>query len=89
MSSESYTARLFEKGTPRIAQKVGEEAVETIVAAMQSDSGALKEETADLLYHLLVLLQDQGLKLSDVTEVLKRRMIQPAAVEPKKNSPAG
>ena len=88
-SSESYTARLFEKGTPRIAQKVGEEAVETVVAAMQNNSGALREEAADLLYHLLVLLQDQGLKLSDVTEVLKRRMIQPAGAEPKKNSPAG
>jgi phosphoribosyl-ATP pyrophosphohydrolase/phosphoribosyl-AMP cyclohydrolase len=89
MSSESYTARLFEKGTPRIAQKVGEEAVETVVAAMQHDSGALKEEAADLMYHLLVLLQDQGLKLSDVTEVLKRRMKPPAAAETKNASPAG
>jgi phosphoribosyl-ATP pyrophosphohydrolase/phosphoribosyl-AMP cyclohydrolase len=89
MSSESYTARLFEKGTSRIAQKVGEEAVETVVAAMQQESGALKEEAADLLYHLLVLLQDRGLKLSDVTEVLKRRMIKPAGVDTKNASPAG
>jgi len=89
MSSESYTARLFEKGTPRIVQKVGEEAVETVVAAMQKDTNAVKEETADLLYHLLVLLQDQGLRLSDVTEVLKKRMQKLTGQNPEKPSPAG
>jgi phosphoribosyl-ATP pyrophosphohydrolase/phosphoribosyl-AMP cyclohydrolase len=89
MLSESYTARLFEKGTSRIAQKVGEEAVEAVVAALQKDPAALKEEAADLLYHLLVLLQDQGLKLSDVTDVLKRRMIKPVGAETKKPSQAG
>lgn len=76
-SAESYTARLFHEGTPRIAQKVGEEAVETIVAALQNDQASLKEESADLLYHLLVLLQDRGLRLADVSAVLKRRMIKP------------
>ncbi len=89
MSSGSYTARLFEKGTPRIAQKVGEEAVETVVAAMQHNAGALKEEAADLLYHLLVLLQDQELRLSDVTEVLKRRMKPADGAESKQTSPGG
>jgi phosphoribosyl-ATP pyrophosphohydrolase/phosphoribosyl-AMP cyclohydrolase len=74
-SAESYTARLFQQGTPRIAQKVGEEAVETVVAALQSDQTSLKEEAADLLYHLLVLLQDRGLKLADVSAVLKKRMV--------------
>ena len=78
MPSESYTAKLFRQGTPRIAQKVGEEAVETVVAALQHDRDSLKEESADLLYHLLVLLQEQGLKLTDVTTVLKQRMANPA-----------
>ena len=85
MSSESYTAKLFRKGTPRIAQKVGEEAVETVVAAMQKDREGLKEEAADLLYHLLVLLRDQGLNLSDVTTVLKKRMVR--SIEKEKAKP--
>jgi phosphoribosyl-ATP pyrophosphohydrolase/phosphoribosyl-AMP cyclohydrolase len=75
----SYTARLLQQGTARIAQKVGEEAVETVVAALQKDRQALKEEAADLLYHLLVLLMDQEMSLEDVTEVLKKRMAKPAA----------
>jgi phosphoribosyl-ATP pyrophosphohydrolase/phosphoribosyl-AMP cyclohydrolase len=85
MSDDSYTAKLFRRGTPRIAQKVGEEAVETVVAAMQRDRESLKEETADLLYHLLVLLRDQGVALSDVTAVLKRRMVKSGTNE-KRNS---
>jgi phosphoribosyl-AMP cyclohydrolase / phosphoribosyl-ATP pyrophosphohydrolase len=87
MSAESYTARLFAQGTPRIAQKLGEEAIETVVAAMQNNKDELKTEAADLLYHLLVLLRDQGLTLADVTEVLKERMLKPASTEPKKSSP--
>jgi phosphoribosyl-AMP cyclohydrolase / phosphoribosyl-ATP pyrophosphohydrolase len=75
----SYTAKLLKQGTARIAQKVGEEAVETVVAALQRDRQAIKEEAADLLYHLLVLLMDQEMSLSDVTEVLKRRMAKPPA----------
>ncbi|TSA22657.1 bifunctional phosphoribosyl-AMP cyclohydrolase/phosphoribosyl-ATP diphosphatase HisIE [bacterium] len=77
MPAESYTSKLFGQGTPRIAQKVGEEAVEIVIAALQHDQDSLKEESADLLYHLLVLLQDQGLSLSDVTAVLKKRMTKP------------
>jgi phosphoribosyl-ATP pyrophosphohydrolase/phosphoribosyl-AMP cyclohydrolase len=74
LPDKSYTASLLQQGTARIAQKVGEEAVETVVAAMQKNREAVKEESADLLYHLLVLLQDQGISVSDVTGVLKRRM---------------
>lgn len=77
MPSESYTAKLFRQGLPRIAQKVGEEAVETVVASMQGNRDALKEESADLLYHLLVLLQEQGLSLEEVTAVLQKRMQKP------------
>jgi phosphoribosyl-ATP pyrophosphohydrolase/phosphoribosyl-AMP cyclohydrolase len=69
----SYTTRLFEAGTKRIAQKVGEEGVETALAAMAADPRELTEEAADLLFHLLVLLRDQGLSLADVTRALKQR----------------
>jgi phosphoribosyl-AMP cyclohydrolase / phosphoribosyl-ATP pyrophosphohydrolase len=69
----SYTARLFEKGTARIAQKVGEEAVESIIEAMKGNREKLTEEAADLLYHLMVLLADQDLDLMDVVAALKAR----------------
>ncbi|STT07114.1 phosphoribosyl-AMP cyclohydrolase [Klebsiella michiganensis] len=57
----SYTAKLYASGTKRIAQKVGEEGVETALAATVHDQFELKNEASDLMYHLLVLLQDQGL----------------------------
>ncbi|MFW5725314.1 MAG: bifunctional phosphoribosyl-AMP cyclohydrolase/phosphoribosyl-ATP diphosphatase HisIE [Bacteroidota bacterium] len=69
----SYTARLFEKGLPRIAQKVGEEAVECVIEAMKGDQEKFKEEAADLLYHLLVLLAQQELDIADVVKVLEGR----------------
>lgn len=69
----SYTARLFEKGLPRIAQKVGEEAVECVIEAMKGDKEKFKEEAADLMYHLIVLLAEQNLELKDVVEVLEGR----------------
>jgi phosphoribosyl-ATP pyrophosphohydrolase/phosphoribosyl-AMP cyclohydrolase len=69
----SYTARLFEKGLPRIAQKVGEEAVESVIEAMKGDKEKFKEEAADLLYHLIVLLAQQELELKDVVKVLEGR----------------
>lgn len=69
----SYTASLLAAGTSRVAQKVGEEAVETVIAAMKGDLQELTSETADLLYHLLVLLHDQGCKLGEVIEVLRER----------------
>lgn len=69
----SYTVRLFEAGLPRIAQKVGEEAVETIVAAQSEGPERLLSEAADLVYHLLVLLASQDLDWADVEAELARR----------------
>lgn len=69
----SYTARLYAKGIKRIAQKVGEEGVETALAATVQDKDELKNESADLLYHLMVLLQASDLNLNDAVEVLKSR----------------
>lgn len=71
--ASSYTAKLYHDGTKRIAQKVGEEGVETALAATVLDREELKNESADLVYHLLVLLQDQNLNLSDVISILKSR----------------
>ena len=69
----SYTASLYQQGTKRIAQKVGEEGVETALAAFAGDQDELLNESSDLIYHLLVLLQDQGLSLADVAVRLKQR----------------
>ena len=69
----SYTTRLFEGGLRRIAQKVGEEGVETALAAVAEDDAALVGEAADLAYHLLVLLRARGLGLADLEERLQER----------------
>lgn len=69
----SYTTRLFEAGIRRIAQKVGEEGVETALAAVAQDDEALLGEASDLLYHLLVLLRARGLGLDDARRVLAAR----------------
>lgn len=69
----SYTASLFAKGRPTIARKVGEEAVELIVAALAQDSAAITSETADLLFHVMVLLADAGIPWDDVLAELARR----------------
>jgi len=69
----SYTAKLFQGGRGRIAQKVGEEAVETVIAAMQDSRGELVEETADLIYHLLVLLVDCGVSTEEICKKLAER----------------
>lgn len=71
-AASSYVASLFAKGTPGIAQKVGEEAVETVIAALAQPE-TLVSEAADLMFHLLVLLADAGLGLADVTAELARR----------------
>jgi phosphoribosyl-ATP pyrophosphohydrolase/phosphoribosyl-AMP cyclohydrolase len=71
MLDESYTAGLLRRGTGRISQKVGEEAVEVVVAALQNDR--LAEEAADLVYHLLVLLEDRGVGIEEVARVLRER----------------
>ena len=69
----SYTTGLFESGVRRIAQKVGEEGVETALAAVAQDETALLGESADLLYHLTVLLRARGLSLADAVAVLQAR----------------
>lgn len=73
----SYTASLYARGTKRMAQKVGEEGVEVALAAVAGDRDELIDESSDLLYHLLVLLQDQGLALKDITARLQHRHRQP------------
>jgi phosphoribosyl-ATP pyrophosphohydrolase/phosphoribosyl-AMP cyclohydrolase len=70
---DSYTTRLFEAGVDRIAKKVGEEAVEVAIAAKNDDRDELCRESADLLYHLLVLWEEAGLSSSAVAEELQRR----------------
>ena len=70
---ESYTARLYEAGVQRIAQKIGEEGVELALAGAQGDREAITAEAADLLYHMIVLLQASGLCLADVCDELRRR----------------
>lgn len=72
-ASESYTASLFSEGVKRAAQKVGEEGVEVALAAAAEDKDELVNESADLLYHLLVVLQASDLSLEDVLEVLAKR----------------
>ena len=69
----SYVARLHAKGLGKIAQKVGEEAVECVIAAMSEDAAALTGEAADLLFHLLVLLDAKGVPLAAVLAELDRR----------------
>jgi phosphoribosyl-ATP pyrophosphohydrolase len=69
----SYVAKLSHAGRAKIAQKVGEEATETVIAAMAGDSAQLTGEAADLIFHLLVLLADGGVPLDDVLAELERR----------------
>ncbi len=69
----SYVTKLFSMGLNKIAQKVGEEAVETVIAAKDEDMDAFKNEAADLLFHYLILLQEKGLRLADITEILTTR----------------
>jgi phosphoribosyl-ATP pyrophosphohydrolase/phosphoribosyl-AMP cyclohydrolase len=69
----SYTSSLFESGINKIAQKVGEEAIELVIEAKDDNAVLFKNEAADLLFHYLVLLQAKGFKLDDVIEVLKER----------------
>ena len=71
MPEGSYTAKLLERGTGYIAQKVGEEAVEVVVAALENDR--LAEESADLLYHLLVLLEERGVGVDELARILDER----------------
>lgn len=69
----SYTRKLLDKGPAYCARKLGEEAVEAVIAAVEGDNKALVAESADVLYHLLVLLKSRGLALSDVEAALAQR----------------
>ena len=69
----SYTRKLLAKGVGECAKKLGEEAVETAIAAVQGDAARLRAEAADVLYHLLVLLEAAGVSLQEVTDELRAR----------------
>ncbi len=69
----SYVASLFAKGREKIAQKVGEEATETVIAALSGNPANLTAEAADLLFHLMILLAEGGLSINDVLDELHRR----------------
>lgn len=71
--ASSYTAKLFSRGTGKIAQKVGEEAVETVIEAVRGDRDGVISESADLLYHLLVLWADRGVAPAEVFAKLAAR----------------
>ncbi len=73
MPEGSYTTSLFQKGTAKISQKVGEEAVETIIGAMANDDENFIYESGDLLYHLIVLLTHKGYRIEDIVQELKKR----------------
>jgi len=72
-AEESYTSSLIARGPKRVAQKIGEEAVEVALASVSGDREEITNEAADLIFHLLVLLRTQGIKLDDVTSVLESR----------------
>ena len=75
-AADSYTRALIERGVVHCAKKMGEEAFETAMAAVQEDRGRLIAETADLLYHLLVVLEARGVKLAEVEAELEKRTAQ-------------
>ena len=77
----SYTRQLLDAGLERCARKFGEEAIEAVIAALGTDRAALEDEAADVIYHLLVLLEAKGIAWSDVTQLLARRMARSGLAE--------
>lgn len=77
----SYTKSLLEKGPARCAKKFGEEAVEAVIAALEPDRAGFVAETADVLYHLMVLLHSRGVRLQDALDELERRTAQSGHAE--------
>jgi phosphoribosyl-ATP pyrophosphohydrolase/phosphoribosyl-AMP cyclohydrolase len=73
VSENSYVSSLFKKGINKIAQKVGEEAVEVVIEAKDINDDLFKNESADLIFHLLILLQAKGFRLNDIVKVLEER----------------
>ncbi|MCU7493964.1 MAG: bifunctional phosphoribosyl-AMP cyclohydrolase/phosphoribosyl-ATP diphosphatase HisIE [Ignavibacteria bacterium] len=69
----SYTTKLFKRGTNRIIQKVGEEAIETVIAAKNRDKNEIMNETADLIYHMFVMLAEQEIEFTDIVKTLEMR----------------
>jgi phosphoribosyl-ATP pyrophosphohydrolase len=84
----SYTRQLLDRGAAHCARKLGEEAVETVIAAVEGDRGRLIAESADLLYHLLVVLKARGIALAEVEAVLAERTRQ-SGLEEKASRPKG
>jgi phosphoribosyl-ATP pyrophosphohydrolase/phosphoribosyl-AMP cyclohydrolase len=72
-NKDSYVASLFQKGINKIAQKVGEEAIEVVIEAKDDNDHLFLDESADLLFHYLILLQAKGFNLNDIVNVLKKR----------------
>jgi phosphoribosyl-ATP pyrophosphohydrolase len=87
-AADSWTATLFRKGMDKAAQKMGEEAIETVIAAVKGDDRGLVSESADLIYHWLVVLTIAGIPVSDVMAELERRTGQSGLAE-KAARPAG
>ena len=81
LADTSYTRQLLDAGPARCARKLGEEAVETVIAAISQGPDELRAEAADLLYHLLVLLEARGVRLADVLTTLESRMGQSGLAE--------
>ena len=73
-ADKSYTRQLLDGGTEKCAKKLGEEAIETVIAAIAEDDDALRGEAADLVYHLLVLLEARGIEIAEVLDILRGRM---------------
>ena len=72
---KSYTNQLYRRGINKVAQKVGEEAVELVIEAKDNDADLFKNEAADLMYHYLILLKAKGFKMADIEEILQKRSI--------------
>ena len=83
---KSYAAKLFKRGPEKCAEKFGEEAVEAIIAAAKGDKKNLKEEAADVIFHLLVMMSSRGVALEDVLEELERREGKSGIIEKQERS---
>ena len=84
----SYTRRLLDRGIPHCAKKLGEEAIETVIAALAEDRHRLIAESADLLYHLVVVLQARGIAFAEVEAALAQRTVQSGLQEKAARPPA-
>jgi len=86
MPEGSYTTSLFQSGVNRMAQKVGEEAVETVIEATNGSDGRMLYEASDLIYHLIVLLTSKGYRIEDIAEALQQRHLKPKEQYDKKDN---